>query len=350
MISENLLAQRPEQFKSIPAGLSVGRLAKLLGVSYNITRALCRRVGYAIHPRWADWQDTRPQNQLRREQIMALPPGLTVTEVAMRMDMSYDIALRWIQQLGYHAAKRPAGIRWKTREVRGRRTGAAGGNEIDRQKAVLGIATDELKKLPAGLTRDEVARRLGISYECACQLSLARAYDFRRKSKVMDAGRIFKELPAGLTLGQVAERFNISYGYSSVLCRQHGYRCMRYSKFAAGEGGRKADHAHMEKIRKLPPGLTVKQVAWRLRISRPAAGVLIRQAKYEFEPAYGRMKVKPEQWRKVNWRERDAAIARKIGVSRARVWQVRTRDAPATRKPRRTPKRAGGGSEGPGRV
>ena len=96
---------------------------------------------------------------------------------------------------------------------------------------------------------------------------------------------------------------------------------MRLS-WPAGEEKTEARLKWYKRIRGLPPGMTLVQIARKFGVSRTNArrwAVFFGYRAPDTRCRKGGM----EKWNAVNWRQRDADIARMLGVSGERVRQVR---------------------------
>lgn len=134
----------------------------------------------------------------------------------------------------------------------------------------------------------------------------------------------FRRLPQGLTFFQIAQRLQISAALARVWATR-----LEYAVRLLPLGRPPIREARLGEIQQLPPNLTIKQVARRLKISSAAAQFWIHQASYKFLRAPGsgekNRKVIASQWARTDWSLRDADIARMLGVSRERVRQIRAR-------------------------
>jgi transposase len=93
--SAALLARRRQQFKRLPKGLSTSQIARRLKVSYQMAWYWARRLRY---------RTSSPAQQQRRKylaKLRSLPPNLTVLDVARKFHVSRSIANSWIREAGY---------------------------------------------------------------------------------------------------------------------------------------------------------------------------------------------------------------------------------------------------------
>lgn len=169
-----------------------------------------------------------------------------------------------------------------------------------------------LRALPPGLTMPEVAQRLGVDYAWN-NAQLIRQYGFYRRASVQTVRTA--EMPArapNLTIREGTKR------------RGTGYRLRRK--------GKEARDRKLAQLRALPRSLTLKEVAGRLGISyaRAQRGALMANCKFRHAT-----KVAPEKWHRIDWSQPNQTIARRLGVSRELVRQVRRREGIA---PVRAPK------------
>jgi hypothetical protein len=140
-----------DMLRALPPGLTVHQIAQRLGIGYKAAWAKCRAVGYV----------PMRQRQVARERrwahIRALPPGLTVWQVAKRMGSRYSTAWAWCQEAGYPPVheRRTARERWVAK----------------------------IRALPENLNLKDVARRLGIPYSTAYHRAQMAGCRFRRPVK-----------------------------------------------------------------------------------------------------------------------------------------------------------------------
>lgn len=132
----------------------------------------------------------------------------------------------------------------------------------------------------------------------------------------------FQELPSGLTYQEIAQRLGISYPIARAWAKRLDYpaRCLPRGRPSGRE-------QRVNQMLGLPEDLTVVEVAQRLKISVTVAYYWIRQTGYQFRraPGSGRWneKVVRDRWSKVDWSLSNIEIAKSVGVSRERVRQVR---------------------------
>ena len=98
----------------------------------------------------------------------------------------------------------------------------------------------------------------------------------------------------------------------------HGRHALRWPESLKPTAIRRA---WFEKISKLAPGMTLDEAARTLR--EPYGAVRRWAVMFGYEFPDRRRTVSPQQWSKVNWLERDADIARTLGVTRECVRLVR---------------------------
>ncbi len=96
-----LIARRTRQFQKMPPGLSIGQVAKRLGLTYNIAQTWCRRCGYKTLKGGAFLPDGTPIRAVRKKQVAKLPRGLNFAQAAKKLGLSYNIAHRWLCEFGY---------------------------------------------------------------------------------------------------------------------------------------------------------------------------------------------------------------------------------------------------------
>ncbi|MGH7940426.1 MAG: hypothetical protein ACREE6_12855 [Limisphaerales bacterium] len=83
-------------------------------------------------------------------------------------------------------------------------------------------------KMPSGLTITEAAHRLNLSEQQAYYYGRSAGYRFKRKKGKHERSdywkATFKTLKPGLTLREVAAKLKISYIYAIQLCQKHKYK------------------------------------------------------------------------------------------------------------------------------
>jgi transposase len=179
---------RLQHLRALPPGLTFREIADQFGISYDVAIYTAHKANYKarsakekVPPEtWQklDWSQsdaalarrlkvTRalvnfqrhkrglrklPMVEVRRQQFAKLPPGLTVTQICRRLNLSDGRARKWIQRLGYRAA----GYR-QSRQ--------------DRQA--------QFAELAPGLTYKQVARRMRMSIQLARKWALIFGYKAR---------------------------------------------------------------------------------------------------------------------------------------------------------------------------
>jgi DNA-binding CsgD family transcriptional regulator len=143
-------------------------------------------------------------------------------------------------------------------------------------------------------------------------------------AKVIRLREAFEAFPPGLTYQQIAGRLGTSYQVARIWARKLGYANQVLPR------GRPSKHEERSRwIRQLPPNLTIAEVSKRLKVSPATASSWIREAGYRFRRAPGsgqrHRKVDAGRWSKVDWSKTNIEIARRLGVSRERVRQVRVK-------------------------
>ncbi len=139
---------------------------------------------------------------------------------------------------------------------------------------------------------------------------------------------LFRAFPPGLTYENIARRLGVSYEVARQWAIRFGYASKLRPR------GRPSELAvHLKEIRRLPRDLTIAQVAEQLHVSYAVAGHWIRLTDYRFRrkpgSGLGSRKVDVSAWLEVDWSLNNAEIARRLHVSRERVRQVRELYAPA---------------------
>ena len=170
-----------------------------------------------------------------------------------------------------------------------------------------------LRALPPALTMPEVAQRLGVDYVWH-NAQLIRQYGFYRRASIQKVRTAeMRALSPNLTIGEVAERLGIGDSTAAARCTEFGYRLMREGKAARDR--------KLAQLRALPRSLTLKEVAGRLgiRYARAQRWAVMADCKFR-RPV---KKVAPQRWRRVDWSQTNITIARRLGVSRELVRQVR---------------------------
>ena len=129
----------------------------------------------------------------------------------------------------------------------------------------------------------------------------------------------FGQLSDGLSILQVAQQLRVRPPVARYWCERFGYAVL------PGTRGRRA---HMRQIRlaqiqKLPPNLTLAQVARRMKVSITTAQRWTQIIGYVLRIDYALQKVGPEQLQKVDWSLANCQIALLLGLSRERVRQIR---------------------------
>ncbi len=85
-----------------------------------------------------------------------------------------------------------------------------------------------VRKMPAGLTITDVAKKLKIKEPQAYYYGKRAGYHFKRKKGKHERADYwkarFKTLTPGLTLREVAKKLTISYIYAIQLCQRHRYK------------------------------------------------------------------------------------------------------------------------------
>src|ERR1035437_3915797 len=114
----------------------------------------------------------------------------------------------------------------------------------------------------------------------------------------------------GLTYKEIVQRLGISYGLAGSWCRRTGYVARLLPR-----GPPSVRQMRLARVKRLPPRLTIRQVARRLGIALASAQYWIHEAGYAFRRRRrGNQKVSPGQWRNVDWIMRDVRIARMLGL------------------------------------
>ena len=170
---------------------------------------------------------------------------------------------------------------------------------------------------PRGLTAVQIARRLRITRSYVYQLSNRLGYPLQvHQSAAQRRAPVIALLPPGLTISQIAARARISDAEARNCCRELGYAWRRCQPASVRYGAA---------FSRLPPGLTVPEVARRLRITHAQAYQYSRELGYQLKlrSPNGSLKISWKQWKQVDWEISNAEIARRTGVSRERVRQVR---------------------------
>ena len=118
----------------------------------------------------------------------------------------------------------------------------------------------------------------------------------------------FAQLPPRLSVTQIARRLGIEYLRARYWSRMLGYAV------TSNQPGRRPslNKVRLAQIRKLPPNLTIIQVARRWKVSYSTAHHWLRLRGYKFYTVYGCQKIRPEQWRNVDWSQWDYLIARSL--------------------------------------
>ena len=129
----------------------------------------------------------------------------------------------------------------------------------------------------------------------------------------------FRQLSDGLSILQVAQQLGVGYAVARYWCERFGYGV------SPGTRGRRRymRQIRLAQIQKLPPNLTVAQVARRLKVSVTTARAWTRKIGYVPRIEHALQKVRSEQLQKVDWSMPNCQIALLLGLSRERVRQIR---------------------------
>jgi len=175
--------------------------ARELGVVRQLVYQHRKRLGIAPLPRPA-------RNQvLRKQQFADLPADLSARQVASRLRLSKPVALRYCREFGYVIP-----TKYDAR--------------ADRRRPPF-------RRLKPGLTAGQIARRLGVSPFSAqywaghfgYALAPGRKLQPRLRRNRQALRKKIRRLPPGLTLQEVADRIGRSNQITKRWCLQFGYNC-----------------------------------------------------------------------------------------------------------------------------
>jgi transposase len=139
---------------------------------------------------------------------------------------------------------------------------------------------------------------------------------------------------AGLTAGEFARLLGVSKLTARRWASELGYRLKDLPRFGLGRPTKEAAAERVQLFQELTPGLTAGQLARRLGVSILTARKWAAQFDYHLpssrlgsprgwrKPPEKRAAHNPP-WVNVDWSLMDVEIARRLGVSRERVRQVR---------------------------
>jgi hypothetical protein len=278
--SSTLAAQRAEQFRSLPPDLTIEQVAHALGINYGAAYEWGRRLGYAFQLKMRG-----PQSTIAAEQFRSLPPNLTIAQVAHALGISYGAAYKAGRRLGYAFQL----------NMRGFRSG--------------GMA--KMKQLPPNLTVRQVMRQLKIPLSTASNWIRQSGYAFQR----LGVSFRWNDVDWSQTNRTIAKAMGVTAERARQVRAELGKPRLRPRQRSISE--------HLRKIHALPRGLTIIEVARRLRVSYGYAGGLARQAGYACRLLH--RKVPLPRWRTVNWSLSNTAIGRVLGVSFDTVDKMRRR-------------------------
>ncbi|HEY5233685.1 MAG TPA: hypothetical protein VIK35_09145 [Verrucomicrobiae bacterium] len=192
----------------------------------------------------------------RRERFISLvrkmPPGLTLQEVALKLGLLEKSIHYYAHLAGYRLPSRP--------EIKNRQW------------------NERLQSLPPALTLPMVARQLGVSYHNAYRLCKQFRYKFRDRRYLepppQDLINLMRKMQPDLTRQAMALKLKLPKTRAIYYANIAGYRFLSRREIM--------DHHWNERMKSLPPGLTLPIVARHLGTSYGYASVLCTKFRYAF--------------------------------------------------------------------